>query len=664
RLAIEPELLDVLLEDLQRAARAIGPEMGWGGAPAVYPPHLQLACTVLYECLDPGEATLSLAHYRRLGGFDAIVGEHLERVLDTDLADGRDVIARDLFVALVATAQERAIRSESELLATVGAKHGNAQVAAVLEILRSRGLLVRVRGNDEPSWELVHDSLIPRVLAWIDARDLARRRAIEIVRYHLRRSRPGEPSLLGRAELRELVAHASAIAELDEEWQRRAADDTWTPSRLVEQSHRVLRRRRAMLATVVCVALGLGSASMYRGCRAAKRDEYQRLISARDIGRAELSVEAFDLDNQRGQVRGPPGADWSWELHAPMPKEEHELGDPLGPDELVRLGRRSEGNAVIESLEVRGKLAYLVVTRGGACERSIVPIEFEGYEKRATPQQVHVLVPTCQASRVGMVEVPKGTFVFGGAGDPPAPNRYPNAKIPPEAAQYLATFSIDATEVTNERFEMLAEMSFTGIKRRAYDARLPTQQHAHEPRRPVTYVSWFEARAYCRYLGKDLPTKYQWVKALRGGHSLRDNDNPRRTLSWGGDPSSGDAVLAPSAEGSSSSSPPPANPGAAEVATHPDDRSPYGVYDLVGNVSEWMLDVARPGVRVVRGADYLLATKDYLLDHMAVDNERSEHTQEEQLGMRCVLNLRDEREPAVRPELPAPRPPPPPPMRE
>jgi protein kinase-like protein/conflict system STAND superfamily ATPase len=49
RLAIEPELLDALLADLQRAASAIGPEMGWGTAPAVFPPHLQLACSVLYE---------------------------------------------------------------------------------------------------------------------------------------------------------------------------------------------------------------------------------------------------------------------------------------------------------------------------------------------------------------------------------------------------------------------------------------------------------------------------------------------------------------------------------------------------------------------------------------------------------------------------------------
>src|SRR5205814_5074272 len=114
-------------------------------------------------------------HYRKLGGFEAIVGEHPDRVIETQL-EGRDTVARDLFVALVTSANERAVRPESELLAMVGAKHGNDATLAVLEVLRTNGLLVRVRGEAEPSWELVHDSLVPRVLAWIDRKDLARRR--------------------------------------------------------------------------------------------------------------------------------------------------------------------------------------------------------------------------------------------------------------------------------------------------------------------------------------------------------------------------------------------------------------------------------------------------------------------------------------------------------
>ncbi|MBA2539873.1 MAG: protein kinase, partial [Deltaproteobacteria bacterium] len=188
RLEIKPDLLDVLLADLQRAAAAIGPEMGWGDAPAVFPPHLQLACSVLHEQLAVDDVALELRHYRSLGGFDAIVGEHLDRVIETELDDGRDVVARDLFLALVTSANQRAIRPEVELLSIVGPKHGADRVMGVLEVLRAKGLLVRVRADGEASWELVHDSLVARVLAWIDRKDLARRRAIEQIRYHLRRS--------------------------------------------------------------------------------------------------------------------------------------------------------------------------------------------------------------------------------------------------------------------------------------------------------------------------------------------------------------------------------------------------------------------------------------------------------------------------------------------
>src|SRR5262249_53223221 len=197
-------------------------------------PHLQLACWVLFDALGPDEAALTLSHYRRLGGFDAIVGEHLDRVIDTELAPGDEAIARELFLGLVTAGHARAFRSEPDLLDGLAEGLDRERVRAVLESLRARGLLVRVRGSaGETGWELIHDSLVPRVLAWLDRRDLARRRAVELVRYHLRRSRPESPSLLGRAELRELRAHGDAIADLESEWARRVEAGGWTPASLV-----------------------------------------------------------------------------------------------------------------------------------------------------------------------------------------------------------------------------------------------------------------------------------------------------------------------------------------------------------------------------------------------------------------------------------------------
>ncbi|HYU16335.1 MAG TPA: serine/threonine-protein kinase, partial [Candidatus Acidoferrum sp.] len=279
RLAIAPDLLDALLADLEKAAKALGPEMGWDRVAAAYPPHLQLACSVLYEALGPGEATITLAHYRQLGGFDAIVGEHLDRVLDSELDAADATVARDLFLTLVTSANTRALRTEAELLDIAGSRHGALRVAAVLEVLRARGLIVRLRATGgEPSWELVHDSLVPRVLAWVDRRDLDRRRAMELVRYHLRRSGADAPSLLGRAELRELRAHPDAVIELEAEWARRSDGGPWTPAALVKRSRRALRRRALAISCASVFVMGaVGTA--------AQRWIAERTLRDRDMGR-------------------------------------------------------------------------------------------------------------------------------------------------------------------------------------------------------------------------------------------------------------------------------------------------------------------------------------------------------------------------------------------
>ncbi|MEO7095284.1 MAG: SUMF1/EgtB/PvdO family nonheme iron enzyme, partial [Polyangiales bacterium] len=505
RLAIEPDLLDALLDDLVRAAAAIGPEMGWGTTRAVYPPHLQLACSVLYEALGPGDATITLAHYRALGGFDAIVGEHLDRVLDTELADGRDVIARDLFVALVTTANERAVRSESELLAMVSAHPAN-QVSAVLEHLRARGLLVRVRGDTEPSWELIHDSLVRRVLAWVDRKDLARRRAIELVRYHLRRSRPELPSLLGRAELRELRPHAAALTELDAEWKNRsnttAAD--WTPARLVARSHAVLRRQSLTVASLIIAAFGIASVGFYRSHVEEAHAAAEARLKSQDLGRFTLSLEPFDWDPVT-QTAKPTSATLDWTLHAPDPNDATQPGPPLDP--VIRANRRTIDTALVESVESRGGRAFLVVTRG-TCSPSIIPLrQLPGYAQRERESPtLHLSVPTCQATLADTIEIAAGPFIYGGVGEPPSSDLQHNPEFAVERRIALPAFHIDRTETTNAVFGVFARhAATTGVEAPAYAA-TEGLIAASAARSPVSNIDWYEARALCRFFGKELPT--------------------------------------------------------------------------------------------------------------------------------------------------------------
>jgi formylglycine-generating enzyme required for sulfatase activity len=622
RLAIAPELLDALLADLQRAAAAIGPEMGWGTAPAVFPPHLQLACSVLYEELAPGDATLTLAHYKRLGGFDAIVGEHLERVLDTELTEGSDRIARALFVALVTATHERAMRPESELIAMVGDAE---RVIVVLEVLRSRGLVVRVRGDDgEPSWELAHDSLVPRVVAWMDARDLARRRAVELVRYHLRRSRADEPSLLSFRELREVRRHDDAVVELDAEWKRRASDEPWSPSRLVARSRQVLLRTVAIIASLVCAASVVAGVALHRSRVEAERRRV-------DLGRFVLQLEPFGWDPvaQEAIKVEPTTVALRWELRTWQSEDEY--GEPLSEDDFVRGTPQLEGGALVEHVEARGGRAFLLISRGD-CKPSVVPLrELPGYAKREQKEAVlHVPVPTCDATRVGTIPIPAGWFIYGGIGEPPsravADDPDPNLRKDQRAS--LPGYRIDRTEVPNAAFGVFASMApFTEIAAPRYPQGRELI-HAGERKKPLTGITWHVAHAYCRFLGKELPSSQQWVKAMRGGELLADgtpNPMPRRNLPWGTGETHAHALI-------------DSENGVADVGTYLGDVSPYGVLDLAGNAQEWTATRAGDGIRVVRGGGALAYVGDAIVDFMAIENLRAESQAQFNLGMRCVVN--------------------------
>jgi serine/threonine-protein kinase len=98
---------------------------------------------------------------------------------------------------------------------------------------------------------------------------------------------------------------------------------------------------------------------------------------------------------------------------------------------------------------------------------------------------------------------------------------------------------------------------------------------------PVVYVTWYGARAYCRSLGRDLPTEAQWEWAARGANTSR------ASFPWGSElPTCGGVVMSGPPSGVCSRP----RGGPATVGTAPQDRTPQGVFDLGGNVEEWVQD--------------------------------------------------------------------------
>ncbi len=108
---------------------------------------------------------------------------------------------------------------------------------------------------------------------------------------------------------------------------------------------------------------------------------------------------------------------------------------------------------------------------------------------------------------------------------------------------------------------------------------------------PATMVSWFGAKAYCEYYGGHLPTELEWEKAARGTDG--------RPFPWGYEIARNNTNLINSRDPfedmkSTGSRTTPVgfyNGKTYDGYVTLDSPSPYGIYDMAGNVWEWTSNV-------------------------------------------------------------------------
>jgi formylglycine-generating enzyme required for sulfatase activity len=175
----------------------------------------------------------------------------------------------------------------------------------------------------------------------------------------------------------------------------------------------------------------------------------------------------------------------------------------------------------------------------------------------------------------GMVVVPAGEFLMG---SDPHKDRAAGPQELPQRCVYLDGFQIDRYEVSNVEYLRFVLGMGTGWPKFWRDRPFPEKSALH----PVINVSWYEADAYCRWAGKRLPTEAEWEKAARGMDG--------RIFPWGDEPAGWiKSNIAHSGSKRGFKYPPLAN-----INRYDKGVSPYGVYQMAGNVSEWVSDWFEP----------------------------------------------------------------------
>lgn len=179
-----------------------------------------------------------------------------------------------------------------------------------------------------------------------------------------------------------------------------------------------------------------------------------------------------------------------------------------------------------------------------------------------------------------MVLIPKGPFLYGSKED----DKMAYADEKPQRVIELEAFYMDVYPVTNEKYCLFLNAVKPGsndldkwIKLSgSYEnekCRINKKQNIYiveegYENHPVIYVTWDGAKAYAEWAGKRLPTEQEWEKAARGTDA--------RIYPWGNDFNKN---FCNSAKSDSK--------GTSQVNRFPEGKSPYGCFDMAGNVWEW-----------------------------------------------------------------------------
>lgn len=185
-----------------------------------------------------------------------------------------------------------------------------------------------------------------------------------------------------------------------------------------------------------------------------------------------------------------------------------------------------------------------------------------------TPTPTSIVNYGSQVTEIEWVSIPAGEFIMGVSDN----DEYKFNNEKPQHKIYLDTYSISKYEITQSQYKKFIDA--TGHSAPVCNKWDPIKYASY----PVVCVTWNDANDFAKWVGGRLPTEAEWEKAARGtdGRIYPWGNTPKPTCNY--------SVIWDGSEYGCGTN------FAMPVGSKPNGASPYGVMDMIGNVSEWVND--------------------------------------------------------------------------
>jgi formylglycine-generating enzyme required for sulfatase activity len=560
---IEESLADTLSADLIKDISSKDMELL---QPQIEPPQLQIVCHKLWEHWrklgEDNSRGITLAQYQNLGGLSKILADYLDSELET-LGDPERILqAKAILKSMVTAERTKAARTapeiaQGELVARLGLD--DSQVAAILGHLRERRILRKLGETDQ--YELAHEVMIERIKKWISQEEWD----LVEVRDELRQaidsySRSG--GLLSKAQLKLVWSH---------------------------KHHLKFSEKDTELLLHSSLAWGSESAVYWLG-RIGETEEIDKVkevlvewVVNKIVRKTLLGEDKRIRENARTALRGARGETKTKQIKELISALTGELKNAS-----ERTHRRQAALALWQLREHLNQSTRLKV---------LLPVFWEwGFRPTSlffgSAAFISLLIAIWYFAPVFLTPKPALEWIAIASGSFEMGNNDGTQNEKPRHWVDEDSFEVAKFEITNADYALCVQARQCA---KPDSTNYSNQAYSHHP---VVGVNWFEAQAFCGWVGARLPSEAEWEKAATWNAQLNvkqirvENAN---TFEDG----PGDTTA---------------------VGSYPDSQSPAGLMDTAGNVWEWTSSLLKPypydrrdgredlqakGERVARGGSFL-----------------------------------------------------------